>query len=74
MTEYEKLAQLLPDSIKRAVSNYQTPKLASALTGMGYDDFTLDKIAFYLGARGAARRKKWASITDGILSLHTLQD
>jgi len=74
MNEYEKLAQLLPDSIKRAVSAYQTPKLASALTGMEQDDFTLDKIAFYLGARGASRRKKWASITSGILSLQDLQD
>lgn len=74
MTEIEVLGQLLPTSIKEAISTYQAPKLATALTGLQPEEFTLDKIAFYLGARGAARRAKWASITDGIIALHKLQD
>ena len=73
MTEIEVLDQLLPESIKKAVSQYETPKLASALTGLSPEEFTLDKIAFYIGARGAARRAKWGSITNGLLSLHELQ-
>jgi len=71
MKEMQVINKYLPESVKEAISTYQTPKLASRMTGLA--GLSLDKIAEYLGGRIAARNLKWRPVAEGLVALHNLR-
>ncbi len=71
ITEREIIEAYVPDSIKEASRNFQMHKVASKMTGL--DEFSLEKVANYMGGRFAARRLKWRPVADGLVALHQLR-
>ncbi len=70
-TEQEIIEAYVPDSIKQASRTFQMHKVASQITGL--DEFTIEKVALYLGGRFAARRMKWRPVADGLVALRHLR-
>lgn len=70
MDEIEVIQKYLPESLKTAIANNQMHKVASQITGL--DDFSLRKIAEFLGGRYAARKMKWRPVADGLVALSNL--
>lgn len=72
MNEEEKkiIDEYVPDSVKEAVSNYQTHHVMQQVTGL--PEMTFDKIAGYFGGRMAARRLKWRPVFEGLQALKNL--
>ena len=64
------ILQNLPEDIKQDISNYKSYKIASIATGL--PDFSLDKVAGYMGGRAAARRAKWKPVLEGLAALKGL--
>lgn len=73
MNELEVIGKLMPTSIKEAIYRNEESKIAAIMTGLDTRDFSLDKVAAYIGARCAARRAKWASVCSGIIALGRLE-
>ncbi len=71
MNEREIVETYVPESVKEMVRTFQTHKLASSITGL--DDFTIDKVAGYLGGRMVARRLRWRPVADGLMALRNLK-
>jgi len=71
MTEIEIIKAHLPESVKQAITNYQMHKVASLITGL--DDFSIEKIAGFMGGRMAARHIKWRPIAEGLTALDQLR-
>ena len=71
ISEREIIEAYVPESIKEASRNFQMHKVASQITGL--DDFSLEKIANYMGGRFAARRLKWRPVADGLVALQQLR-
>lgn len=61
----------VPDAVKQASENFQMHKVAAQLTGL--DEFTMEKIALYLGGRVVARNAKWRPVADGLVALSNLR-
>lgn len=61
----------VPASVKLASENFQMHRIAEKMTGL--DDFSLEKIALYLGGRVVARNAKWRPVADGLVALKSLQ-
>jgi len=71
MNEFEKrLLESVPKQAKECIAAYQTHELVGARTGL--TDFSVEKVAQYLGGMAAARRKKWLPVADGLVSLAKL--
>jgi hypothetical protein len=68
---YEQLSEVVPDSVKTAARNYQLHRVMAQRTGL--QDFSLPKIAEYLGGMTAARQRRWAPVTEGLLALSKLR-
>ena len=68
--ELKAVMENLPDSVKLAVTNYSTHKIASEATGV--DEFTFDKIAMSVGVKIAERRSRWRHVADGFIALAEL--
>ena len=71
VTERDIIEAYVPDTIKEASRNFQMHKVVSQATGL--EDFSLDKIANYMGGRLAARRLKWRPVVDGLVALKQLR-
>ena len=71
VTEREIIEAYVPESIKEASRTFQMHKVASQVTGL--EEFSLQKIASYMGGRFAARRLKWRPVADGLVALKQLQ-
>lgn len=71
VTEREIIDAYVPESIKEASRNFQMHKVAAHITGL--TDFSIEKIAQYMGGRFAARRLKWRPVADGLVALRQLQ-
>ena len=71
ITEREIIEAYVPDSIKEATRTFQMGKVATQMTGL--DEFTLEKVAEYMGGRFAARRLKWRPVADGLVALQQLR-
>jgi hypothetical protein len=71
MNEIDIIKAHLPDSVKRAISENQMHKVASVITGL--DDFSIQKIAEYMGGRIAARHMKWRPVAEGLTALSQLR-
>jgi hypothetical protein len=71
MDEIDIIKAHLPESVKQAISGYQMHKVASTLTGL--NEFSLDKIAEFMGGRMAARHMKWRPIAEGLTALAQLR-
>ena len=72
MDEMQVIQAHLPESVKEAITTYQTHKLASVVTGL--DEFSIEKIAAFLGGRIAARHMRWRPVAEGLLALNSLKD
>jgi hypothetical protein len=70
-TEREIIETYVPESVKLASRTFQMDKVAAQITGL--DEFSLVKIAGYMGGRFAARRLKWRPVADGLVALHNLR-
>jgi len=70
-TEREIIEAYVPESIKTASRTFQMDKVVSEITGL--EEFSLQKIAEYMGGRFAARRLKWRPVADGLVALHNLR-
>lgn len=70
MTEQELLDKTVPQSIKEAISSYETFKIASLVTGL--KNFDMKTISEYLGTKMASRRGSWRSIHRGLQALKSL--
>jgi hypothetical protein len=70
MDEKTVIETYLPESVKETVRTFQMHKFAERITGL--NDFSLAKIAEYLGGRMAARRMKWRPVTEGLNALRSL--
>ena len=62
----EKMIESVPEELKECIASYQTHALAQERTGLS--EFTVPKIAEFLGGMAAARRAKWAPVADGIVA------
>lgn len=71
MTEIEIINAHLPESVKQAITNHQMHKVASVITGL--DDFSIEKIAGFMGGRIAARHMKWRPVAEGLTALAQLR-
>ncbi len=71
VTEREIIEAYVPESVKEASRTFQMDKVASQITGL--DEFSLQKVAAYMGGRFAARRLKWRPVADGLVALHNLR-
>jgi hypothetical protein len=71
VTEREIIEAYVPESVKEASRTFQMDKVASQITGL--DEFSIQKIAEYMGGRFAARRLKWRPVADGLVALHNLR-
>jgi|GEM_PF-2531208 len=71
MNEKDVINTYVPESVKTLVRTFQTDKLASQITGL--DDFSIQKIAGYLGGRMVARRLRWRPVADGLVALRNLR-
>ena len=71
MDEKDVVNTYVPESVKTLVRTFQTHKLASHITGL--DDFSIDKVAGYLGGRMAARRLRWRPVAEGLVALRNLR-
>lgn len=71
MDEIDIIKAHLPDSVKQAISENQMHKVAAVITGL--DDFTIQKIAEYMGGRIAARHMKWRPVAEGLTALSQLR-
>jgi len=67
----EKLAALVPEQVKEAVTSHQNHRLLMARTGL--DEVTLQKLGAYIGGRVAARRARWRPVFDGFRALKNLR-
>ena len=70
-TEREIIEAYVPESIKTLIRTGHMDKVASIMTGL--DEFTLEKVAGYMGGRMAARRVRWQPIADGLTALRNLR-
>lgn len=70
-SEYEIINAYIPESVKTLIQNNQMHKVASTVTGL--EEFTLDKIAGYIGGRIAARQLRWRPVAEGLVALHNLR-
>ena len=70
-TEREIMNTYIPDSIKTLIRTGQMDKVASIMTGL--DEFTIEKIAGYMGGRMAARKLRWQPVFDGLTALRNLK-
>ena len=61
----------IPQSVKDAVSSFNSTKLAEASTGI--TDFTIENVARHFGMKLASRRQRWQPVADGILALQKLR-
>ena len=71
VTEQEIIEAYVPESIKEASRNFQMDKVAPFITGL--DEYSIQKIAEYMGGKFAARRLKWRPVVDGLVALHNLR-
>jgi len=70
--EFEKkMIESVPDQTKECIAAYQTHELVGSRTGL--EDFSVEKIAQYLGGMASARRKKWLPVAEGLVSLAKLR-
>jgi len=67
--EYAKISRILPDNLKVAAVT-QSDKIATAMTGE--TDFSLEKIAFFIGHQVVARHHKWRPVANGLIALNGL--
>ncbi len=70
-TEQEIIEAYVPESIKEASRTFQMHHVARQMTGL--EDFSIEKVAQYMGGRFAARRMKWRPVADGLVALRQLQ-
>ena len=70
MTEQELLEKAVPESIKEAISSYETYKVASLISGL--KDFSFETVSQYLGTKLASRKGSWRSINRGLQALKSL--
>jgi len=63
--------EFLPERIKTAARNNQFHHIVGAR--LGITDFSIEKIAEYLGGRIAARHMKWRPVRDGFQALRNLR-
>lgn len=71
VTERDIIEAYVPETVKEASRSFQMHKVASQATGL--DEFSIEKIANYMGGRLAARRLKWRPVVDGLVALQQLQ-
>jgi hypothetical protein len=71
MDEQQVMAAVIPQSLKDAIANNRMDKVAEVVTGL--DDFTLEKVAAYLGGRMAARQMRWRPVAEGLAALAQLR-
>jgi hypothetical protein len=62
----ERMLESVPEELKECIAGYQMHAIAEQRTGL--DEFTIPKIAEFLGGMAAARRAKWAPVADGIVA------
>lgn len=65
-----KMLESVPSQAKECIAAYQTHELVGSRTGLS--DFSIEKIAQYLGGMAAARRKKWLPVAEGLVSFAKL--
>ena len=70
MDEREALKAHIPVSMQQLIADGHTDKVASIVTGI--DEFSLEKVALFLGNRRAQRRTQMRPIVDGLLALNNL--
>jgi hypothetical protein len=68
---YEQLSAVVPESVKTAMRNYQLHKVVSQMTGL--QDFSLGKIAEFMGGMMSARQRRWHPVHEGLLALQKLR-
>jgi hypothetical protein len=68
---YEELSAVVPESVKVALQNYQFHQVMSQMTGL--QDFSLGKVAEYMGGMMAARQKRWQPVHEGLQALQKLR-
>ena len=71
MNLVEKMIESVPGEIKECIASHQTHEVVEDITGLG--DFSLDKIAEYLGGMMTARRNKWRPVAQGLKALAELR-
>ena len=67
--EYAEMSRILPDNLKIAAAT-QSTKLATVMTGE--TDFSIEKIAFFVGRQIAQRHHKWRPVANGLTALNGL--
>ena len=72
MSIEQKMIESVPGEAKECIAEYRTHDLVAARTGL--EDFSVEKIASYLGGMAAARRKKWLPVAEGLVSLAKLAE
>jgi hypothetical protein len=70
MQEKEMLEAHVPQAIRDLIAIGHMDKIAEIMTGI--DDFSMEKIATYLGTRMAQRRQRWRSVNDGLRAFQDL--
>jgi hypothetical protein len=68
---YEELGQVVPESVKIALENYQFHRVMSQMTGI--PSFSEEKVAEYMGGMMSARRQRWRPVFDGLKALQNLR-
>lgn len=68
---YEELNQVVPESVKTALENFQFHGVMSQMTGI--PRFSEEKIAEYMGGMMSARQQRWRPVFDGLKALQNLR-
>lgn len=71
MLTYEQLSEVVPESVKVAMRNHQLHRVVAQTTGL--TDFSLPKVAEFMGGMMAARQRRWAPVREGLLALSKLR-
>lgn len=72
VNEMDLINEMMPESLKSAIRNGQTYKMAQEITGL--DELSLEKISAYIGGRIMARHMKWAPVSEGLMALKRLEE
>ena len=70
MQEKEMLQAHVPQSIQDLIAAGRMDKVASIMTGL--DEFSIEKIAAYIGTHMAQRRQRWRAVNDGLSAMQDL--
>lgn len=66
-----KYDELVPESVKLAMQDFQFHRVMSQMTGL--PDFSIAKVAEYLGGMSAVRQQRYRTIRDGLMALQNLR-